>query len=96
MGKKKAEQNKEGIVAIYQYLDDFEKAVKQIYKRDDFNNCELLSHTSYHELMHLAEEKYGYSGLLLLEANGLESTHCQLMSFLDLNLWFYLEQSLQF
>lgn len=61
MGTINKQTTENGIIAIYQYLDDFESAVSKIYNRDDFAGCEMLSHTSYHELMHLAEKKYGFS-----------------------------------
>lgn len=50
-----------GIVAIFQYLDDVCTVIDKIKDRDDFENHEVLSHTSYHELMHKAEEQYGPS-----------------------------------
>lgn len=50
-----------GVVGIFRYLDDVCSAIKLIEKRDDFRGHEVISHTSYHELIHLAEEKYGPS-----------------------------------
>ncbi|MDD9952276.1 MAG: DUF3341 domain-containing protein [Zetaproteobacteria bacterium] len=50
-----------GIVAIFSYLDDICKTVETIDKRRDFDGHEVYSHTSYHELIHLAEDKYGSS-----------------------------------
>lgn len=50
-----------GIVAIYQYLDDVCKVMEEIKNKDEFTGHELVSHTSYHELIHIAEEKYGKS-----------------------------------
>lgn len=50
-----------GIVAIYQYLDDICRVIETIKDRDDFKDHEVTSFTSYHELMHLAEEKHGPS-----------------------------------
>ncbi|NRA44964.1 MAG: DUF3341 domain-containing protein [Oligoflexales bacterium] len=50
-----------GIVAIYRYLDDVCEVAESIEKRDDFKDHEIISHTSYHELIHIAEKKYGIS-----------------------------------
>lgn len=51
----------EGIVAIFQYLDEFCAAIENIEGRPDFHDHEVVSHTSYHELMDIAEKKYGPS-----------------------------------
>ena len=53
--------NKSGIVGIFPYLDDFSRAVAQVADDKEFIGHEVLSPTSYHELMHLAEERYGPS-----------------------------------
>ena len=50
-----------GIVAIFQYLDDVCKVMEDIKDKEEFVDHELISHTSYHELIHIAEEKYGKS-----------------------------------
>lgn len=39
-----------GILAIYEYLDDFTKAIESIRNRADFAGHELFSPTSYHEV----------------------------------------------
>lgn len=51
----------EGILALFDYLDDVENALKDIKDRPEFKDHVLYSHTSYHELIHHAEERYGPS-----------------------------------
>ncbi|MFK7873548.1 MAG: DUF3341 domain-containing protein [Oligoflexales bacterium] len=50
-----------GIVAIFDYFDDFCDVIKTIHHRQDFKDHEALSYTSYHELMDIAHEQYGDS-----------------------------------
>lgn len=50
-----------GIVAIFKYLDDVCHTVEKIEERSDFLDHKVLSPTSYHELIELAEKKYGDS-----------------------------------
>lgn len=50
-----------GIVAIFKYLDDICNLEKIIRDKQEFTGHEITSFTSYHELMHLAEEKHGPS-----------------------------------
>jgi hypothetical protein len=50
-----------GIVAIFPYLDDFCQAISRVGNDAAFRGHEVLSPTSYHELMVLAEERYGPS-----------------------------------
>ena len=50
-----------GIVAIFRYLDEICEVVETIRDKDDFRGHEITSFSSYHELMHLAEEEYGPS-----------------------------------
>ncbi len=54
-------QEEQGIVALFPYLDDFCQAVSRVGSDSDFHGHEVLSPTSYHELMALAEERYGPS-----------------------------------
>ena len=54
-------KNPGGILAIFQYLDDFCTAVESIEKKSSFEGHEIVSHTSYHELMDIAEKQYGPS-----------------------------------
>lgn len=51
----------DGIVAIFKYLDDVCGAIEKIEHRSGFEHHEVFSHTSYHELMELAEHRYGES-----------------------------------
>lgn len=54
--------NKEkGLVGVFRYLDDVCQTMDKIKDRGDFKDHELISPTSYHELIHIAEEKYGSS-----------------------------------
>ncbi len=41
-----------GIVANYQYLDEFCTAIETVRERDDFTGFEAFSPTSYHEIEH--------------------------------------------
>ena len=50
-----------GIVAVFSYMDDFSKAITTVHSRADCNGHEVISPTSYHELMDLAELRYGPS-----------------------------------
>ncbi|MCB9229478.1 MAG: DUF3341 domain-containing protein [Deltaproteobacteria bacterium] len=50
-----------GIVAIFRYLDDICHVTESIRDSRDFRGHEIVSFTSYHELMHLAEERHGPS-----------------------------------
>ena len=50
-----------GILAVYKYLDEFTEVIETANKRQDFEDYVAYSHTSYHELMHLAEERHGVS-----------------------------------
>lgn len=52
---------KPGIVAIYRYLDDVEKAMEAIEHRKDCKDHVLVAPTSYHELMEIAEKRFGPS-----------------------------------
>lgn len=56
-----SKNNTPGIIAIYSYLDDVCHVMEAIKDRKEFANHELTSFTSYHELMHIAEERYGSS-----------------------------------
>lgn len=46
-----------GVVAVFQYLDDFCTALEKIKERSDFRDAEAFSPTSYHEIEHAAEYK---------------------------------------
>lgn len=50
-----------GILAIYKYLDDLTKTLEQIKDKESFSKHVVYSHTSYHELIDIAEEKWGPS-----------------------------------
>lgn len=50
-----------GIIAIYRYLDEVCDAMEKIKSRGDFENHEVFSPTSYHELEHAAD--YGPSAV---------------------------------
>ena len=50
-----------GVLAIFKYLDTTCEVAKRIMAEDGFQNHRLYSHTSYHELMHVAEERFGGS-----------------------------------
>jgi molybdopterin-containing oxidoreductase family membrane subunit len=43
-----------GILAVFQYLDDFCKALEKMKDRADFRDAESFSPTSYHEIEHSA------------------------------------------
>ena len=51
----------DGIVAVFDYLDDFCEVTKTLHNRSDFKGHEALSFTSYHELMDIAHDQYGSS-----------------------------------
>lgn len=51
----------DGILALFDYLDDVEAALETMKGRPEFKDHILYSHTSYHELVHHAEERYGPS-----------------------------------
>ena len=55
------DKNTKGCLATFNYLDDFCKAIKQIKDIPEFKNHKIYSYTSYHELMDVAEEKFGSS-----------------------------------
>jgi hypothetical protein len=57
----KLKKPRSGIVAIFPYLDDFSHAIARLQEDSAFSGHEALSPTSYHELMALAEERYGPS-----------------------------------
>jgi len=50
-----------GVLAMFSYLDVVTEALNKISDREEFHNHVCYSHTSYHELMHVAEEKWGPS-----------------------------------
>lgn len=50
-----------GVIAMFSYLDVVTDALKKIKDKEDFSNHVVYSHTSYHELIHVAEEKWGPS-----------------------------------
>lgn len=52
-----------GILATFEYLDDFRQAMKNTRKNDVFSGHVSYAPTSYHELMDDAEEIYGRSGV---------------------------------
>lgn len=54
-------QSTPGILAIFSYLDDFSDAVTKTKDRPDFKGHEVITHTSYHELIDLAEKRFGPS-----------------------------------
>ena len=54
-------KEKEGIIGIFQYLDDVCETAEKIKSREDFKDHVVYSHTSYHDLMDIAEERYGDS-----------------------------------
>lgn len=54
-------QHKKGLVASFQYLDDFCDAIKSIKGKPEFRGHEIYSPTSYHELMEHAEDTMGPS-----------------------------------
>ena len=41
-----------GILAVFSYLDDLTNAMEKIHDRGDFDNHEVFSPTSYHEIEH--------------------------------------------
>ncbi len=63
MGKKK-----EGIVAIFKYLDDTCDAIEKVKGRSDFAGHEVLSPTSYHEIEHA--KGYGASPVRFFTLTG--------------------------
>ncbi|MBP6217054.1 MAG: DUF3341 domain-containing protein [Oligoflexales bacterium] len=52
---------KPGLLAIFKYLDDVKAAAEAIEQKKEFQGHEIISHTSYHELMDHAEKIYGPS-----------------------------------
>jgi len=58
MSEKKAP---EGVMAIYQYLDDFTEVLSHIEKKSDFAGHEIYTPVSYHEIIEHAEKIYGPS-----------------------------------
>lgn len=52
---------KEGVLAIFQYFDEFMDALKHIEEKPEFKGHEIYSPTSYHELVEHAEKLYGPS-----------------------------------
>ncbi len=50
-----------GIVAIFDYLDDVTKALEEIAEKAEFKDHELYTPTSFHDLIEIAEKKYGPS-----------------------------------
>lgn len=54
-------KNEQGILAVYKYLDEFTAVIEELDKRDDCEDYVAYSHTSYHELMDLAEKRHGVS-----------------------------------
>jgi hypothetical protein len=53
--------HKKGIVASFQYFDDFLDSIKAIKGKPEFRGHEIYSPCSYHELMEFAEEQMGPS-----------------------------------
>lgn len=54
-------KNDAGIVATFEYLDDFREAVKKAQLDESFSGHITYAPTSYHELMDDAEELHGRS-----------------------------------
>lgn len=54
-------QKERGVLAIFSYLDVVTDALNKIKDREEFANHVCYAHTSYHELMHVAEKKWGPS-----------------------------------
>ncbi len=50
-----------GIIAVFDYLDDVTKALESIAGQSEFAGHDLYTPTSYHDLIEIAEEKYGPS-----------------------------------
>lgn len=50
-------KKEQGIVAVFSYLDDLTKAIKDIKNRPDFKGHETFSPTSYHEIEHAYDFK---------------------------------------
>ena len=53
--------SKKGVLAIFEYLDDTCDAIKKIRNRSDCKAHEVYAPASYHELVELAEDRYGPS-----------------------------------
>lgn len=53
--------NQKGVLAIFEHLDDTCDAIKKMSARKDCKAHEVYAPTSYHELIELAEERYGPS-----------------------------------
>jgi hypothetical protein len=51
----------DGILALFDYLDDVENTLEVMKNKPEFADHILYTHTSYHELIHHAEERYGPS-----------------------------------
>jgi len=49
--------NQKGVVAVFEYLDDFCHVLEKIKDRADFRDAETFSPTSYHEIEHSAGYK---------------------------------------
>ena len=45
-------QQDQGVIAVFKYLDTFCEAIEKVRDRNDFDNYEALSPTSYHEIEH--------------------------------------------
>ena len=58
-----ANKKTQGFLAVFNYLDDFCDAVNKIEDDPDFKDHKIYSHTSYHELMDIAEKRLGSSGV---------------------------------
>lgn len=54
-------KHKEGVLAIFQYLDDFTEVLGKIEKKSEFAGHEIYTPTSYHEVIEHAEKIYGPS-----------------------------------
>ena len=53
--------NESGVLAMFSYLDVVTDALNKIKDKEEFANHVCYAHTSYHELMHVAEDRWGPS-----------------------------------
>lgn len=56
-----SKKDSSGVLAIFQYLDQFTEVLHKIEGRTEFNGHEIYTPTSYHEVIEHAEKIYGPS-----------------------------------